>query len=138
MIPPKSPVSLIQEDLWPDRWKILVACMLLNLTTRRAMEKIVPALFEAYPDAQSMAAANPEELSRIIAPLGFRNRRTKNLIDMSREYLTSNWQHARELPGIGEYGSAAWDVFVLGVLPPECPRDGSLAKYYRWRKKHGS
>lgn len=138
MIPQKSPVSLIQEDLWPDGWKILVACMLLNLTTRRTMEKILPTLFNKYPDAHAMAAADPDQLAQIIAPLGFRNRRTKNLIAMSRQYLTSDWTHVSELPGIGEYGSAAWDIFVAGRLPDSCPKDGALAKYYKWRKKHGS
>jgi methyl-CpG-binding domain protein 4 len=136
-MPPVSPYGLIQETLWPDRWKILVACIMLNLTTRKAMEKILPSLFKKYPDAVAMASACPEELSQIIAPLGFRNRRTKNLIQMSKQYLGSNWKHARELPGIGEYGAAAWDIFVLGNLPDECPKDGALTKYYKWRKNHG-
>lgn len=111
--------------------------MLLNLTTRRAMEKILPKVFRKYPDAEAMASARPEDLAQIIAPLGFRNRRTKNLIDMSKHYLTSSWKHARELPGIGDYGAAAWDIFVLRQLPTVCPKDGALTKYYRWRTQNG-
>jgi len=136
MIPPRSPYSLIQEDLWPDEWKILVACMLLNCTTRKAMEKVIPHLFFKYPNAASMATAEHRELSQVISRLGFGNRRASNLIKMSQHYLASNWEHARDLPGIGEYAAAAWEIFVKGMLPSNCPKDHSLVKYYNWRKKH--
>ena len=136
MIPPRSPYGLIQEDLWPDAWRILVACMLLNCTTRAAMEKVLPKLFSKYPDATSMAAADHGELAQVIARLGFGNRRAGNLIKMSQHYLGSNWKHAKELPGIGEYAAAAWEIFVVGTLPPKCPRDHALVRYYNWRKKH--
>ena len=134
MIPPRSPYSLIQEDLWPNEWKILVACMLLNCTTRKQVEKVMPHLFAAYPTPQDMAAARPEDLSPIIARLGFGNRRACNLIRMSQHYLTSSWSHASELPGVGAYASAAWEIFVKGLLPSECPNDHALTKYYHWRK----
>jgi endonuclease III len=111
--------------------------MLLNCTTRRAMEKIVPRLFAKYPDAASMAAADREELSALIAPLGFRNRRSKGLIEMSRAYDRGGWRHASELPGIGDYAAAAWEIFSQGTLPPQCPKDHALTKYYQWRKLHG-
>lgn len=136
MIPPRSPYSLIQEDLWPDEWKILVACMLLNCTTRSAMEKVLPRLFSKYPDAKAMAAADHGELAQVIARLGFGNRRAGNLIKMSQHYLGSNWNHAKELPGIGDYAAAAWEIFVKGALPPTPPRDHALVRYYNWRKKH--
>lgn len=101
------------------------------------MEKVLPSLFRKYPDPVCMAAADFEELSQIIAPLGFRNRRAKNLIDMSKHFLRSNWVDPRDLPGIGEYGGAAWDIFVKNRLPEDAPKDGALRKYYNWRIKHG-
>jgi len=136
MIPLRSPYSLIQEDLWPDEWRILVACMLLNCTTRAAMEKVLSRLFAKYPDATAMASADQSELSQIIGRLGFGNRRACNLIKMSQHYLRSNWHHARELPGIGEYAAAAWEIFVKGDLPNDAPKDHALVRYYNWRKKH--
>lgn len=101
------------------------------------MEKVLPAVFRKYPTPEAMSQAEFDDLSQIVAPLGFRNRRTKNLIEMSKHFLGSNWKHARELPGIGDYGAAAWDIFVLGKLPPECPKDGALRNYYNWRKSNG-
>ena len=138
MIPQVSPYGLIQETLWPNEWKILVACMLLNCTTRKSMEKVVKPLFERYPDAASMENADPTEVAELIGCLGFRNRRSKSLIEMSKAYVKNEWTHASELPGIGEYAAAAWEIFIRGILPPEPPKDHALTAYYMWRKKHGS
>lgn len=101
------------------------------------MEKVVPRLFREYPDAESLSKAEMHEVVPLIASLGFGNRRAGNLIEMSKEYLKSNWDHARQLPGIGQYAAAAWEIFVLGSLPEECPKDHALTMYWHWRKKHG-
>lgn len=135
-IPPVSPYGLIQETLWPNEWRILVACMLLNCTTRKQVEKILPSLFKKYPDALAMSEADKDELSLVISTLGFKNRRSHNLIMMSKRYLDSSWNHASELPGIGKYGSAAWEIFIKGIMPPRCPDDHALTLYYKWRKLH--
>jgi endonuclease III len=111
--------------------------MLLNCTTRKAVEKVVPKLFAKYPDAESMSTSDFDELSQMIAPLGFRNRRARNIIEMSKYYLRPTWKHASELPGIGDYASAAWEIFVLGKMPADCPKDHALTMYYKWRVKHG-
>lgn len=135
MIPPRSPYSLIQEDLWPDEWRILVSCMLLNCTTRKQVEKVMPRLFAAYPTPHSMSIAKASDISAIIACLGFGNRRAAALIKMSYHYLHSNWSHAVELPGIGEYAAAAWEIFIRGIVPVNPPKDHALVLYYRWMKR---
>lgn len=136
MIPPRSPFGLIQEDLWPDEFRILVVCMLLNCTTRKSVEKVVPKLFAKYPDAHAMASAKQEDLSAIISPLGFRNRRSAGLIKMSKAYLKKSWSHASELPGIGPYGSAAWEIFSRCSVPETCPNDHALTLWWHWYQKH--
>lgn len=138
MIPPRSPYCLIQEDLWPDAWKIMLSCLLLNRTTRKQVEKVLPVLFANFPDAQSMASADPTALASIIAPLGFKNRRSFTLINFSKCFLGPNWSHASELPGIGEYGSAVWDIFVKGTFPSVCPKDHALTLWWKWHQLHNS
>jgi hypothetical protein len=32
-VPPASPLGLLEEELWQDPWKLLLACMLLNKTS---------------------------------------------------------------------------------------------------------
>ena len=136
MIPPRSPWGLIQEDLWPDEWKILVSCILLNRTTRKQVEKVLPSLFSAFPDAASMSSADQDSLSQIIARLGFKNRRAKTLIEFSKKYLAKTWSDAGELPGVGDYARSAWIIFCKNLLPKKEPVDHALVKYYRWRKIH--
>lgn len=133
MIPPRSPYCLIQEDLWPDKWKMLVACVLLNRTARKQVEKILPQLFAMCPTPKDMVLCDPQLLASVISPLGFKNRRAVTLINLSKNFLMSNWSHASELPGIGEYGASVWDIFVLNKMPDQAPNDHALTWYYNWR-----
>jgi methyl-CpG-binding domain protein 4 len=137
MIPPRSPFGLIQEDLFPDEWKCLVACLMLNCTARKQVEKIIPTFFQKWPDPVNFLAARQEDVADLIAPLGFRNRRTKRLFDMTKAYFENEWTHISELPGIGEYASRAWEIFFKNELGNEPPNDGALILYWKWRKKYG-
>lgn len=134
-IPPRSPFGLIQEDLWPDNWKILIACIMLNCTTRKSVEKILPSFFTKWPNPHQLLAADPQEISEMISPLGFKNRRTKNLLEMTRAFVCS-FREVRNLPGIGEYAARAWEIFCLNDLGESAPKDHALTKYWHWRKKH--
>jgi methyl-CpG-binding domain protein 4 len=136
MIPPRSGYGLIQEDLWPDGWKILVSCVMLNCTSRKQVEKVLPRFFALWPGPEELLDSNPEIIAETIAPLGFKNRRTKNLLNMSRSYLEQDWKDPRELPGVGEYGARAWEIFCGNKLGDEPPKDGALVLYWQWRKKH--
>jgi len=137
-IPPRSGFGLIQEDLWPDKWKIIVSCMMLNCTSRKQVEKVIPRFFSIWPTPTSLANANLEDVSSVITPLGFKNRRAKNLINMSKAYINPHWKSAYDLPGIGEYAARAVEIFCLNILGEEPPKDGALVVYWKWRKKHGS
>jgi methyl-CpG-binding domain protein 4 len=136
MIPHRSPYGLIQEDLFPDEWKCLVACLMLNCTSRKQIEKVIPDFFKKWPDPESFLLAKQEEVSGLISSLGFQNRRTKRLFEMTRAYVDRNWSHASELPGIGEYASRAWEIFFQGKIGENPPNDGALVLYWKWRKKH--
>src|SRR5579863_669063 len=102
-LPPRSPYSLIQEDLWPNEWYILVVSIMLNCTTRKQVEKVLPAFLQRWPTSQQFVNAAPNDVVEVIRPLGFANRRSANLLKMTRHYLAGPWSDARELSGIGEY-----------------------------------
>lgn len=137
MIPPVSPYGLIQESLWPNEWRCLVTCMLLNCTSRKQVEKIVDTFFEKWPNPNSFLDANEQEVFNLISPLGFKNKRTQNLFKMTKMYSMGDWKHVSELPGIGDYASRAWEIFFLNKLGNHPPIDGALMVYWHWRKKHG-
>lgn len=133
-IPPLSPHGLIQESLWPDEWAILVSCIMLNCTTRKQVEKILPGFLKRWPTPGDLLTAEKEDIVTTISPLGFGKRRADNLISMSREFLKGTWEHARDLPGIGRYGAAAWEIFCCGFIGNDAPVDHALVKYWDWAK----
>ena len=141
-IPPRSPFSLLQEDLWSSapesEWIILVACIMLNCTTRKQVEKILPSFREKWPAPQTFINADKIEVATLITPLGFCRRRTVCLMQMTKQYLEGTWTHASELPGIGPYGSTSWEIFCRGIIGDEPPKDHALTQYWAWRKANDS
>lgn len=138
-IPPRSPFGLIQEDLWSPRaeseWLILVTCIMLNCTSRKQVEGVLPEFISRWPTPQRFLTSDRYSVVELCKPLGFANRRTDNLLKMTRRFVSNDWTHARELPGIGEYAARAWEMFCMGELGDEPPRDGALTVYYGWLKQ---
>lgn len=131
-VPKCSPIGLIQESLFPNEWLILVAAMMLNCTSRKQVERVFPEFIRRWPTPTTFAAADLSEVSDLCKPLGFANRRTQNIHKMTMHYLSAPWTHARELPGIGEYGAACHEIFCRGNIPTVPPKDHALKRYVEW------
>jgi len=130
--PPKSPVGMLQEDMWPDVWKILVVCILHNQTSRKQVDKVYEKIFLKYPRPEAMADANPVDLAEILQPIGLYNRRSKSLIRFSREYLTSNWINPSDLHACGKYADDCYQVFCKFRWDDVNPSDHALNDYVDW------
>lgn len=130
----KSPHRLLQEKYWPDGWKILVCCMMLNLTGRRQVDKVIDEFFRRWPDALECGNADPREMEELLTPLGLQSRRSYNLIQMSKDYTGKDWERPKELHGIGQYAQDAWDLFIEGKIPDEV-KDHALVKYAAWARE---
>jgi len=133
--PPRSPYSLIQEDLFPDEWAILVACVMLNCTQRRQVERVLPTFLSLWPTARALSDADVADVSALVTPLGFGNRRAVTLIGLSRDYLRPGWVDSRDLLGVGQYAGRAHDIFCRGIIGDEPPRDHALVRYWEWLGK---
>jgi endonuclease III len=128
---------LLQELLRDDPWRMLVGCVLLNVTTRTAADRVWPELFERWPTAGDMAAADAAALSRLLAPLGCHNRRAETLRRMSADFLARPPGRADEVPclyGLGDYARDSWAIFQDGDLSVE-PSDRVLAEWLSWRRR---
>ena len=101
---------LLQEIYQDDGWKMLVCCMLVNLTNRKQVDTIRDKLFNRYPTPQYMMNAEHSELVDIIKPLGLYNTRADRLIKMSEGYV-KGFKSVDELYGIGQYAKDSWDIF---------------------------
>ena len=56
---------LLQEIYQDDPWKMLVCCILLNLTKRQQVDEVRHALFTKYPTEYEMKEANEDQLANI-------------------------------------------------------------------------
>ena len=45
---------LLQEIYQPDGWKMLVCCIMLNLTNRKQVDRVRHKLFKKYPTAKDL------------------------------------------------------------------------------------
>lgn len=58
-----------------NHFELVIAVLLSAQTTDKAVNKVTPALFEAYPTPQAMAVAEEADLARYISTLGlYRNK----------------------------------------------------------------
>ena len=116
-VPPRSPFGLLEEILWEDEWKMLVACMMLNCTTRVQVDRVLWRLFATTPtpeaavalgrrfvddsrrgsaattarpaelDAEGFSVAGAARLEALLAPLGLHRKRARAFVRLSEDYL---------------------------------------------------
>ena len=97
--PPPSPWGFLQEELWREPWKVLVACMLLNQTTGAAVRDVIWRLFEAVPDPERAVQVDAAVIEGIIRPLGLFRKRSADIQRMSREFMHAPWTDVGQLHG---------------------------------------
>jgi len=120
--------KMIQEIYQEDPWKMLVCCIFLNQTSRDQVDLVRTEFFERYPDSKTAERADVQTMADLIAPLGFKNRRTNTIKKFSREWTRKQWTEPIELYGIGKYGQDSWEIFQRGNLDVK-PTDGALVQY---------
>ena len=129
-MPPPSPYSLIQESLYQSPWRVLVACVLLNKTSRAQVRGVICEFFSLCPTPEATADVPVERIASVIAPLGL-VKRAQTIKQLSLEYLTHDWKKVTELHGCGRYASDAYALFVSGDWRTmEPPLDKELERYH--------
>ena len=120
---------LLQEIYQTDGWKMLVCCMLLNLTNRKQVDTVIDELFDKYPTPEDMMNAEHSDVVDIIQPLGLYNTRAERLIRMSEGYV-NGFKSVDELYGIGQYAKDSWEIFQNNNTKIK-PDDKVLQEYLR-------
>lgn len=107
----------ILEETYPDAecalnhqnvFQLIVSVALSAQTTDKSVNQVTPDLFVAYPDANSLAAANPEEVSGYIKRIGMYKTKSKNIINMAKTLIEEHdgqvpddYDALVKLPGVG-------------------------------------
>ncbi|GBN79758.1 Methyl-CpG-binding domain protein 4 [Araneus ventricosus] len=133
-IPPRSPYNLIQEDLYHDPWKLLIATICLQKTTGKSVKRILANFFTKFPTPEETLTAQPSNISKVLEPLGLQDKKAKIIIRFSDEYVNKNWKYPIELHGIGKYGNDSYRIFCVNEWKQVEPKDHMLEKYHQWLK----
>jgi endonuclease-3 len=72
------------ELIYDDPYQLLVAVILSAQCTDKRVNMTTPAIFEKYPDVQSLSKASFEELFPYIKSISYPNNKTKHLIGMAK------------------------------------------------------
>lgn len=72
------------ELAYGSPYELLVAVILSAQCTDKRVNMTTPALFEAFPTPQAMAAATPEQIYPYIKSISYPNNKAKNLAGMAR------------------------------------------------------
>jgi endonuclease-3 len=79
-----------------NAFEMTIATILSAQTTDRAVNSVTPVLFERYPTAVDLAAAEVAEVERILKPTGFFRAKTQAIIACARALVD---RYSGEVPG---------------------------------------
>lgn len=89
-------------------FQLLCATLLSAQCTDKRINQVTPALFARYPDAHSMAQAEPEDVLEYVSSVSYPNSKAKHLVEMSRMLVSdfggevpSDMDQLVSLPGVG-------------------------------------
>ena len=107
----------ILEETYPEAecalhhqnvFQLIVAVALSAQTTDKSVNVVTPALFERYPDADALAAADVEEVSEYIKRIAMYKTKAKNIVGMARKLVSDydgqgpeDYDALVSLPGVG-------------------------------------
>lgn len=91
-----------------EAWELLVSVRLAAQCTDERVNQVVPALFAAYPTAERMAQAEPEDIEPYIHSCGFYHGKARDIVGAARMLVSDfggivpdNMDDLLKLPGVG-------------------------------------
>lgn len=122
----KARPSAESELEYENPFQLLVAVILSAQCTDKRVNMVTPALFAAFPDAQSMAAASVEDIYSYIKSVSYPNNKSKHLKGMAEKLLVDfggvvpdDVEKLQTLPGVGRKTAnvIAAVIFNQSVMP---------------------
>lgn len=141
------------ELQYSNAFEILVAVILSAQCTDKRVNMVTPALFEAFPTVQDMAAATPEQIFPYVKSVSYPNAKSQHLAEMARMVceqfngeIPQDLDSMTQLPGVGRktanvmtavaFGGQAMPVDThvfrvshrIGLVPKRCTTPLSVEK----------
>ncbi|MCZ0717398.1 endonuclease III [Aerococcus kribbianus] len=116
-----------------NHFELLCAVMLSAQTTDKAVNKVTPALFKAYPTPEDMQKASPEAIADKIKTIGLYRNKAKflqataeSLVNDFSGQVPDNLTDLTSLPGVGR--KTANVVLGVGFSQASFPVDTHIAR----------
>lgn len=109
-------------------YEMLVAVILSAQCTDKRVNMTTPALFEAFPTAEVLAASSPEEVFTYIKSISYPNNKAKSLVGMAQKVVSDfggqipdTMEELLTLPGVGRKTASV--VLICAFDKPAMPVD---------------
>ncbi|MCE6988839.1 endonuclease III [Dyadobacter sp. CY323] len=93
---------------YSNPYELLVSVILSAQCTDKRVNIVTPPLFERFPDPESLAASNAEEVFTYIRSISYPNNKSKHLVGMARmlveqfaSEVPASVDDLQKLPGVG-------------------------------------
>lgn len=93
---------------YKDPYQLLIAVILSAQCTDKRVNQITPALFEAFPTPEVLAATTSEVVFEYIRSVSYPNNKSKHLVGMAQKLMSefngnvpSDVNELQKLPGVG-------------------------------------
>lgn len=116
-----------------DSYVLFLAEFFLRRSNRTTVERFLPGFIERFPDARSLAAAEPDEVVVAAAWAGLRKRTSALPQVIARFMERDHWTSVelRSLPYLGAYGADSIALYLFGE--PTFPVDNNVRRVVgRW------
>ncbi len=112
----KQVIEWFQENMpvvgselhYRNTFELLVAVILSAQCTDKRVNMVTPALFDRFPDAESMSKSSPEEIQTYVKSVSYPNNKAAHLYNMSRMLvddfggiIPDDINELQKLPGVG-------------------------------------
>jgi methyl-CpG-binding domain protein 4 len=134
MIEPLRDDLMVQQQLPAEPgsrtwcWQHMVAVIMLNQTGRKPVKIVLPVFLDRWYLPWDLYMADDQDIQDVIWPLGLVNVRLKRLVRMTQDFFTWDGRDARDLYGIGKYGSDSYEIFYRHNYSVR-PTDKELRRY---------
>jgi len=109
-------------------YEMLVAVILSAQCTDKRVNMTTPALFEAFPTAEVMAASSPDEVYTYIKSISYPNNKAKSIVGMAKKVVSDfggqvpdTMEELLTLPGVGRKTASV--VLICAFDKPAMPVD---------------
>lgn len=96
----KEQPNPVTELHYGNTFQLLIAVILSAQCTDKRINQVTPALFERFPDPESLAASTPEEVFTYIRSVSYPNNKAKHLVGMAK--MLVNDFNSQVPPGIDD------------------------------------